>query len=81
MLTGSCVVDLGMKEVAFAVEVMTVIEHGTKEPLSIVRFTQERGAASTLQRVVGTVREVFEVRRLLVGDREKAKMMVKTLNS
>lgn len=70
-----------MKEVSFAVEVMTVIEHGRKEPLSIVRFTQERGAASTLQRVAGTMREVFEAQRLLVADRQKAKMMVKTLDS
>lgn len=70
-----------MKEVAFAIEVMTVIEHGNKEALSIVRFTQERGAASSLHRVVGTMREVFEVRRLLVADKAKAKMMIKTLDS
>jgi serine/threonine-protein kinase HSL1 (negative regulator of Swe1 kinase) len=66
--------------VAFAVEVMTVIEHGKKDALSIVRFTQERGAASSLHRVVGTMREVFEHRRLLVADKGKAKMMIKTLD-
>lgn len=73
--------DLGMKEVSFAVETMAVIEHGNPEVLSIARFTQERGAASTLRRLVATMREVFEVRRLLVADKRKAKMMIKTLNA
>lgn len=70
-----------MKEVALAVEIMAVIEHGNPEMLSIVRFTQERGAASTLRRVVATMREVFEVRKLLVTDKPKTKMMIKTLNA
>ncbi|SPO00014.1 related to protein kinase Gin4p [Cephalotrichum gorgonifer] len=72
---------LGMKEVAFAVEVMTVIEHGNPGALSLARFTQERGAASSLHRVVSTTREVFGARRILVADKQKAKMMIKTLNS
>ena len=62
-------------------EIMAVIEHGNPEMLSIVRFTQERGAASTLRRVVATMREVFEVRKLLVTDKPKTKMMIKTLNA
>ncbi|WQF83241.1 Putative serine/threonine-protein kinase, active [Colletotrichum destructivum] len=72
---------LGMKEVAFAAEVMTVIEHGKKGPLCIVRFTQERGAASSFHKVVDTVRTVFGSRGLLVTDKSKEKMMIKTLNS
>ena len=60
---------------------MTVIEHGKKQPLSIVRFTQERGAASSFQRVVDTMRMVFESRNLLVTDKSKQKMMIKTLNA
>lgn len=70
-----------MKEVSFAVEIMAVIEHGNPEMLSLARFTQERGAASTMRRLVETMREVFEVRRLLVADKQKAKMMVKTVNA
>lgn len=70
-----------MKEVSFAVEIMAVIEHGNPGMLSIARFTQERGAASTMRRLVETMREVFEVRRLLVADKQKAKMMVKTVNA
>lgn len=73
--------DLNLKEVAFAAEIMTVIEHGKRQPLSIVRFTQERGAASSFHRVVETMKMVFDSRHLLVADRSKAKMMIKTLNS
>lgn len=73
--------DINLKEVAFAAEIMTVIEHGRRQPLSIVRFTQERGAASSFYRVVETMKMVFDSRHLLVADRSKAKMMIKTLNS
>lgn len=60
---------------------MTVIEHGTKQPLSIIRFTQERGAASSFHQVVGTMKVIFDSRNLLVADRSKQKMMIKTLIS
>lgn len=73
--------DLNLKEVSFAAEVMMVIEHGKKQPLSIIRFTQERGAASSFHRVVDTMGLIFETRGLLVADRTKQKMMIKTLNS
>ncbi|KAF6802368.1 serine/threonine protein kinase [Colletotrichum sojae] len=72
---------LSIKEVAFAAEIMTVIEHGKKGPLCIVRFTQERGAASSFHKVVDTVRTVLGTRGLLVADKRKEKMMIKTLNS
>ncbi|KAL7929604.1 hypothetical protein V8C35DRAFT_325032 [Trichoderma chlorosporum] len=72
---------LNLKPVAFAAEVMTVIEHGKKQQLSIIRFTQERGAASSFHRVVDTMRIVFTDRNLVVKDPSKQKMMIKTLNS
>ncbi|ROT37535.1 Pkinase-domain-containing protein [Sodiomyces alkalinus F11] len=72
---------LDIKEVSFAIEIMTVIEHGKRGPLSIVRFTQERGAASSFHKVVDTLKTVFASRNLVVTDKRKAKMMVKTLNS
>lgn len=74
-------IDLRLKEVAFAAEVMTVIEHGKKQPLSIVRFTQERGAASSFHKVVETMTAIFEARNLVVADKSKQKMMIKTLNA
>lgn len=70
-----------MREVSFAAEIMTVIEHGKRNPLSIVRFTQERGAASSFHKVVETMHAVFDVRNLLVTDKRKVKMMIKTLNA
>ncbi|KAH7037585.1 uncharacterized protein B0I36DRAFT_420402 [Microdochium trichocladiopsis] len=72
---------LNIKEVAFAAEVMTVIEHGKRSQLCIVRLTQERGAASSFHRVVDTMDTVFESRNLLVAEQRKTKMMVKTLNA
>ncbi|KAL6410407.1 CAMK/CAMKL/GIN4 protein kinase [Ilyonectria robusta] len=72
---------LELKEVSFAAEVMTVIEHGKKQQLSIIRFTQERGAASSFHRVVDTIKLMFETRGLVVVDKNKEKMMMDTLNS
>ncbi|KAI0203311.1 hypothetical protein F4808DRAFT_40567 [Astrocystis sublimbata] len=72
---------LDMKEVAFAAELMTVIEHGKRSHLCIARFTQERGAASSFHKVVDTMNSMFEERNLLVVDKRKIKMMIKTLNS
>lgn len=81
MHTNYVVLDLNIKEVAIAAEVMTVIEHGKRQQLSIIKFTQERGAASSFHRVVDTMRLVFDSRGLLVGDRRKQKMMIKTLTT
>lgn len=72
---------LHLKEVSFACEFITVIEHGKRNHLSIVRFTQEEGAATSFQKVVETILSVFTSRGLLVTDKRKAKMMIKTLNS
>ncbi|PBP27240.1 serine/threonine-protein kinase GIN4 [Diplocarpon rosae] len=72
---------LEMKEVAFACEIMTVIEHGKRNHLSIVRFTQEQGAASTFHKFVETLESVMRVRNFLVADERKKRMMIKTLNS
>lgn len=70
-----------MKEVAFAAEVMKVIEHGKRSHLSIARFTQEFGAASSFHKVVETLETVLKCRGMLVADDRKRRMMIKTLNS
>ncbi|KAK4155133.1 hypothetical protein C8A00DRAFT_42187 [Chaetomidium leptoderma] len=72
---------LNLKEVSFAVELMTVIEHGKRNQLSIARFTQEKGAASSFHRVVGAINAAFGTRALIVTDKRKVNMMIKTLNS
>lgn len=69
-----------VKELSFAAEVMTVIEHGTQHPLSIVRITQEKGAASSLERVADNIKSTLQEQDMLVTDKRKAKMMIKTLN-
>lgn len=73
--------DLNLREVSFAVELMTVIEHGRRNQLSIARFTQEKGAASSFHRVVDAINSAFTTRALLVSDKRKVTMMIKTLNS
>lgn len=70
-----------MKEVSFAVEIMTVIEHGKKHHLSIARLTQEKGAASTFHRLLETLESVMKVRNVLVADERKKRMMIKTFNA
>ncbi len=70
-----------MKEVAFASEIMTVIEHGKRSHLSIARFTQEKGAASSFYRVVETLETILKSRGMLVSDERKKRMIVKTLNA
>ncbi|KAJ2980465.1 hypothetical protein NUW58_g6936 [Xylaria curta] len=73
--------DLNLKEVALAIEIMTAIEHGKRSQLCIARFTQEHGAASSFHKVVDTMNSVFRDRNLLVVEKRKMKMMIKTLNS
>ncbi|KAF8859414.1 Pkinase-domain-containing protein [Acephala macrosclerotiorum] len=72
---------LDIKEVSIAAEVMTVIEHGKRNPLSIVRFTQEQGAASSFHKVLDTLENVLHVKGFLVKDILKTKRMIKTLNA
>ncbi|KAI0419039.1 hypothetical protein F5X98DRAFT_362741 [Xylaria grammica] len=72
---------LNLKEVSFAAEIMTVIEHGKRSQLCIARITQERGAASSFHKVVDTMNSVFSERGLLISEKRKIKMMIKTLNS
>lgn len=73
--------DLNLKEVSFAIELMTVIEHGKRNQLSIARFTQEKGAASSFHKVVDAISTVFTDRTLVITDKRKINMMIKTLNS
>ncbi|KAK4177025.1 hypothetical protein QBC36DRAFT_387010 [Triangularia setosa] len=72
---------LNLKEVSFAVELMTVIEHGKRNQLCIARFTQEKGAASSFHKVVEAINTAFANRALMVTDKRKINMMIKTLNS
>ncbi|KAK0125028.1 hypothetical protein ONS96_008894 [Cadophora gregata f. sp. sojae] len=72
---------LDMKEVSFAIEIMTVIEHGKKNHLSIARLTQEKGAASTFNHLLETLESVLKVKNVLVADERKKRMMIKTFQA
>ncbi|KAI9701221.1 MAG: hypothetical protein M1836_001890 [Candelina mexicana] len=70
---------LRIKEVAFIGEIMTVLEHGKRAQLSIARFTQQKGAASSFHKVVDTLETVLNSRGLLVRDRKRRMAMCKVL--
>lgn len=72
---------LHAKDLEFAAEVLTVIQHGRRDPLCIVRLTQVNGAASSLNKVTDNIVSCFEKRGMMVKDKARAKMMVKTLTS
>ncbi|KAK4248886.1 hypothetical protein C7999DRAFT_13228 [Corynascus novoguineensis] len=72
--------DLDLKEVSFAIELMAVIEHGKRNQLTIARFTQEEGAASSFHRVVDGINAAFGTRALLIMDKRKIRMMIETIN-
>lgn len=79
---------LNLKPVAFAAETMRMVEHSNrKQKLTIVRFTQEQGAASSLIKVIDHMDSYFhgdvhaERPCVLVTDDEKIKMMIQTAKS
>ena len=60
--------DLHLKPVIFHAHLFTVLDHGRNCSLSIARFTQERGAASSFYKVVDTLEAVLKERELTVED-------------
>ncbi|KAI9670871.1 MAG: hypothetical protein M1817_003756 [Caeruleum heppii] len=72
---------LGIKPVQFACEIHTVQERGKRTPLSIARYTQEKGAASSFYKVVDTLQTVMGNRGFLVDDEVRRKAMAKLLSN
>lgn len=56
-----------------------MLEHGRSANLSLVRFRQERGAASSFGKVVDSLSVVMKQRNLLVEDPARAKKMSRVL--
>ncbi|KAJ5325871.1 uncharacterized protein MYU51_001099 [Penicillium brevicompactum] len=71
---------LHLREVEFTAEFYTVLEHGRQANLSLVRFKQERGAASSFNKVVETVQTTLKRRGMVVEDPLRAKKMSKVLD-
>ncbi|CAI7650123.1 unnamed protein product [Penicillium glandicola] len=72
---------LHLREVEFTAEFYTVLEHGHQANLSLVRFKQERGAASSFNKVVETVQATLMRRGMVVEDPSRAKKMARVLDS
>lgn len=71
--------DLSLKPVYFHAYLYSVLEHGRKANLSVIKFTQERGAASTFTKIVETLESHFRKRDLLVLDAARKKGIEKSL--
>ncbi|KAJ6151293.1 hypothetical protein N7470_007887 [Penicillium chermesinum] len=82
-----CILDqqppkvLRLREVEFTAEFYTVLEHGRQANLSLVRFKQERGAASSFNKVVDTVHMMLRSRGLVVEDALRARKMARVLDT
>lgn len=70
-----------MKPVHFHAYVYSVLEHGRKANLSVLKFTQEKGAASSFYKVVDTLEAVLKERELLVLDAQTTRCIEKTLKT
>lgn len=57
-----------------------MLEHGRQANLSVVRFKQERGAASTFHKVVDMLCVMLKKRDMLVDDPVRAKNMARVLD-
>ncbi|KEF61281.1 CAMK/CAMKL/GIN4 protein kinase [Exophiala aquamarina CBS 119918] len=70
---------LSLKPVYFHAYVYSVLEHGRKANLSVIKFTQERGAASTFTKIVETLETNFRKRDLLMIDPVRKRGIEKSL--
>jgi len=64
---------LGIKPVAFRVELFVVLQNGRKVGLSLGRWTQTRGAASSFRQVVEVVEQTMREKMIMVADVEKCR--------
>lgn len=72
-------VVLKIKAVHLTAQLFTVLEQGRRANLSIVRFIQTRGAASSFYKVVETVQMVLAAKGFLVEDEERWNEMCEVL--
>ncbi|KAF2859668.1 Pkinase-domain-containing protein [Piedraia hortae CBS 480.64] len=67
---------LHLKPVSFRIEIFVVLDRGRRANLSIARFVQVKGAASSLRKLVEVVTEIMSARDMLVTDKEKRKALL-----
>lgn len=68
-------VDLGIREIAFVIELFVVLDNGRRAHLCLARVTQRKGAASSFRRVVDEMERVLAGSGILVGDEGMAAEM------
>ncbi|KAI4197731.1 MAG: hypothetical protein LQ350_005749 [Teloschistes chrysophthalmus] len=71
--------SLHIRPVSLAIDTFTVLERGRKANLSLARFTQEKGAKSSFERVVKTMEKVLAKRGLLMENVERGHQMARVL--
>ncbi|GKZ30092.1 hypothetical protein AbraIFM66950_007786 [Aspergillus brasiliensis] len=72
--------SLGEVNLQFSAEFCTYLEQGRQEKLSLVRFKQEHGAASSFHKVVDTLYLLMKGQHMLMEDPARAKEMVRILD-
>ncbi|KAF2454661.1 hypothetical protein BDY21DRAFT_325745 [Lineolata rhizophorae] len=70
---------LKIKPVELMAELFVVLEHGRRAQLSMARFTQTRGAASSFRKAVEIIEDVLNSKGLLVEDGCKKQAMCEVL--
>ncbi|KAK5064739.1 hypothetical protein LTR84_000573 [Exophiala bonariae] len=70
---------LSLKPVHFHAYLYSVLEHGRKANLSVIKLTQEKGAASTFVNIHEVLENNFRNRSLLVLDRARKKGIERSL--
>lgn len=73
--------DLKIKEVHLLIEIFTILENGRRAQLSIARFSQTKGAASSFRKVVDAVEKYASDSGLLVEDMATWDAMRAVLNT
>ena len=68
-----------MKPVEFHAYLFSVLDQGHKTNLSIIKLTQERGAASSFYKVCDTLEMVLKEREMLLTDEKKRKDIERTM--
>ena len=70
---------LHIKPVSFACELFVILERGRKANLCIARFTQEKGAKSSFERVLEAMESLLRAKGFLVEDKVRARDMARCL--
>lgn len=66
---------LQIPSLSLAAQFHTLLHRGRRSNLAIARFTQEKGAKSSFERVVAALEEVLKTRGLLVEDKKVVREM------